>query len=53
MDGMEGTLFGDSPAIEQSIHANLPYLVYGGFDLGNFLVQAGETAANNALSRNH
>lgn len=43
IDGIEKILH-DSPAIEQSIQDNLSWAVFGGFDIGNFVVLLGEMA---------
>jgi hypothetical protein len=50
IDGAEKVLRGDSPALEASINANLPWARLGTFDLGSLVVLAGEIAASNALN---
>ncbi len=53
IDGIEEILHGNSPAIQQNIQANLPYAVFAGVNIGEYLVLAGELAAYNALYGNN
>lgn len=53
IDGIEAVLHGNSPAIQQNIQANLPYAVFAGINIGEYLVLAGEVAAYNALYGNN
>lgn len=53
IDGVEKVIQSDSAALEQSIQANLPYAIFAGIDLGEFLVLSGELAAYNALHGNN
>lgn len=48
IDGIEKILH-DSPAIDQSIQDNLPWAVFAGFNIGDFVLFAGEIAALHAL----
>jgi hypothetical protein len=48
-DGFEKVLQGDSPALEASINANMPYAVFAGFDFGPLALLVGEMAASGSL----